>query len=87
MISNTLPEGVREATTGDFHGNDYSFGQFPTTSVEGKSTLSRIYQGLLLAFEARAIYRVQQEAGHLLTPKQLEAMQQDYLKRRARFDA
>ena len=63
------------------------FGQFPTASLEGRSTLWRIYQGLLLAFEARAIYRVQQEAGHLLTAKQLAAMQQDYLKRRAAYDA
>ncbi len=62
------------------------FAPFPTATVEGKSTLSRIYQGLLLAFEARAIYRVQQEAGHLLTEKQLETMKQDYLKRRTAFE-
>lgn len=56
---------------------------FNTTDIEGKGVLARIYAGLLLAFEARAIYRVEQEAGHLISETQLNAMKADYMKRRA----
>jgi hypothetical protein len=41
----------------------------------------------MLAFEARAIYRVQQEAGHLLTAKQISRMKADFERRRATLDA
>jgi hypothetical protein len=56
---------------------------FQTTGVEGKGVLARIAAGLMLAFEARAIYRVQQEAGHLLTEQQIAAMKADFARRKA----
>jgi len=55
---------------------------FQSTSNEGKSLLARIGAGLMLAFEARAIYRVQQEAGHLLTEQQINRMKADFERRR-----
>ncbi|MEE4236509.1 MAG: hypothetical protein V2I51_07270 [Anderseniella sp.] len=60
---------------------------FQSTSTEGKSLLARIGAGLMLAFEARAIYRVQQEAGHLLTAEQISRMKADFERRRATLDA
>jgi hypothetical protein len=60
---------------------------FQSTSTEGKSLLARIGAGLMLAFEARAIYRVQQEAGHLLTEEQISRMKADFERRRATLEA
>ncbi len=60
---------------------------FQSTSTEGKSLLARIGAGLMLAFEARAIYRVQQEAGHLLTEEQIRRMKADFERRRATLEA
>ncbi len=60
---------------------------FHSGSTEGRSLLSRIGAGLMLAFEARAIYRVQQEAGHLLTEAQLNRMKADFERRRMALDA
>lgn len=56
---------------------------FQSTGVEGKGLLARIAAGLMLAFEARAIYRVEQEAGHLLTEQQIAAMKADFARRRS----
>jgi DNA-binding transcriptional MocR family regulator len=39
--------------------------------------------GLTLAFEARAIYRLEQEAGHLMSEEHLRSMKAEYNKRRA----
>lgn len=52
-------------------------------SAEGKGLLARIGAGLMLAFEARAIYRVEQEAGHLLSEGQIARMKADFERRRA----
>lgn len=56
---------------------------FEATGVEGKGVLARIAAGLMLAFEARAIYRVEQEDGHLLTAEQINHMKADFARRRA----
>jgi hypothetical protein len=56
---------------------------FQATGVEGKGFLARIAAGLMLAFEARAIYRVEQEAGHLLSEDQIKRMKADFARRRA----
>ncbi|MDX1718078.1 MAG: hypothetical protein R3287_14305 [Anderseniella sp.] len=59
---------------------------FESSASEGKSVLARIAQGLMLAFEARAIYRLEQEAGHLLSEENLRNMKSEYNKRRAALD-
>jgi hypothetical protein len=56
---------------------------FDTTAREGKGLWARIADGLTLAFEARAIYRLEQEAGHLMTEEHLRSMKAEYNKRRA----
>ena len=56
---------------------------FETTASEGKGVLTRIAAGLMLAFEARAIYRLEQEASHLLSEESLRNMKAEYNKRRA----
>ena len=56
---------------------------FQSSETECKSLLARIGSALMMAFEARAIYRVQQEAGHLLSEKQLASMKAEFEKRHA----
>lgn len=56
---------------------------FQTTAQQGKGLFTRIAEGMMLAFEARAIYRLEQEAGHLLSEQHLRNMKAEYHKRRA----
>jgi hypothetical protein len=57
---------------------------FDTTATrrQGRSGPALLH-GLMLAFEARAIYRLEQEAGHLLSEESLRSMKAEYNKRRA----